>query len=222
MLGGWQAALLLATCFECDDTLRLPPFVRNRRLERNCGSCHAKVAFKASRLQLEEHSAPRREGVKEQKEEDPMERDLAAFRQRVTQRPITEGQPLPDLGKCKHFKKSRRWLRFSCCGKAFPCPICHEASGCPAAVFGIMAHRMICGQCSREQDFSNALCAFCGFNMVKSSSATHGWHGGEGTRDRSVLSKKDKKKYSGVNKTVAAKKVAQPKGAPRAKKKKAP
>ena len=35
---------------------------------------------------------------KEQKEEDPMERDLAAFRQRVTQRPITEGQPLPDLG----------------------------------------------------------------------------------------------------------------------------
>ena len=37
-----------------------------------------------------------------------------------------------------------------------------------------------------------------------------------------ALSKKDKKKYSGVNKTVAAKKVAQPKGAPRAKKKKAP
>ena len=31
--------------YECDDTLRLPPFVRNRRLERNCGSCHAKVAL---------------------------------------------------------------------------------------------------------------------------------------------------------------------------------
>ena len=58
---------------------------------------------RAVRLQLEEHSAPRREGVKEQKEEDPMERDLAAFRQRVTQRPITEGQPLPDLGKSDNY-----------------------------------------------------------------------------------------------------------------------
>jgi hypothetical protein len=35
---------------------------------------------------------------------------------------------LPDLGKCAHFKKSRRWLRWSCCGKAFPCPICHVSA----------------------------------------------------------------------------------------------
>jgi hypothetical protein len=59
------------------------------------------------------------EGNTSTKEEDPLEKDLAAFRNKVTQRPITEGQNLPDLGKCKHFKKSRRWLRFSCCGKAF-------------------------------------------------------------------------------------------------------
>ena len=92
---------------------------------------------------------------------------------------------LPLHRTVEHFKKSRRWLRFSCCGKAFPCPICHEASGCPAAIFGIQAHRMICGSCSREQSFSNGLCQFCAFNMVKSSSAKHGWHGGDGTRDRS-------------------------------------
>ena len=54
--------------------------------------------------------------------------------------------------------------------------------------------------------------------VVKSSAAGHGWHGGEGSRDRNVLSKKDKKKYVGAAKTVAAKKVAQPKGAPKVKK----
>jgi hypothetical protein len=42
---------------------------------------------------------------------------------------IVEGQPLPANGGCQHFKKSLRWLRFKCCGRAFPCPICHELDG---------------------------------------------------------------------------------------------
>ena len=45
----------------------------------------------------------------------------------------------------------RRWLRFGCCGKAYPCPICHEISQCEGAIDGVMATRMICGQCSKEQ-----------------------------------------------------------------------
>lgn len=65
------------------------------------------------------------------------------------------GQPLPNQGTCKHYKHSHRyllfnfikylhsnkintkmkininlyyfrWLRFPCCGKAFPCDVCHE------------------------------------------------------------------------------------------------
>ena len=81
------AALLLASCLECFNTLRLPPFVRNRRLERTCNgvTCHAKVAFKAARLQLEEVTPPKQEGNAESKEEDPLEKDLAAFRNKVTQ-----------------------------------------------------------------------------------------------------------------------------------------
>jgi hypothetical protein len=41
-------ALLLATCFECFETLRLPPFLRNRRLERNCGgaNCHVSLQLR--------------------------------------------------------------------------------------------------------------------------------------------------------------------------------
>ena len=44
-----------------------------------------------------------------------MERDLATFRHKAAakQQPIVEGTPLPDLGKCKHYRKSRRWLRYT-------------------------------------------------------------------------------------------------------------
>ena len=47
-----------------------------------------------------------------------MEEDLAAFRRTAAakQQPIVEGTALPDLGKCKHYRKSRRWLRCSTAG----------------------------------------------------------------------------------------------------------
>ena len=156
-------ALLLVTCAACDTLSRLPTFVRHRRLHKTCenGTCSAKMVF-SSGLQLTQLTEPRIEGGatrgRSSGQTDVLEADLQAFRRRsVKDQPIKEGMPLPDLGKCKHFKKSRRWLRFSCCGKAYPCPTCHELGGCPAAVFGIMANRMICGQCSREQDFSNGV-----------------------------------------------------------------
>lgn len=39
---------------------------------------------------------------------------------------IHPGQPLPDQGACVHYRKSRRWLRFPCCGIPFPCDVCHD------------------------------------------------------------------------------------------------
>uniref|UniRef100_A0A1I8JQZ7 C3H1-type domain-containing protein n=1 Tax=Macrostomum lignano TaxID=282301 RepID=A0A1I8JQZ7_9PLAT len=33
---------------------------------------------------------------------------------------IRPGQPLPSNGTCRHYKRSYRWLRFPCCGRAFP------------------------------------------------------------------------------------------------------
>ena len=63
---------------------------------------------------------------------------------------LQAGKPLPNKGACAHFKQSYRWLRFPCCGRAFPCASCHEASDCPAASMGVWASRMICGKCSRS------------------------------------------------------------------------
>ena len=97
-------------------------------------------------------------------------------------------------------------MRFSCCGKAFPCPVCHELDGCEGAVNGQLASRMICGKCSKEQNFANAPCSGCGFSMIKGKGGGgQFWNGGVGTRDKTTLSKKDGKKHAGAAKTTSNK-----------------
>ena len=61
---------------------------------------------------------------------------------------IREGYPLPEFGTCKHYKHSYRWLRFPCCGKAYPCDVCHDKKEDHEMTF---ANRMICGHCCKEQ-----------------------------------------------------------------------
>ena len=77
------------------------------------------------------------------------------------------GKPLPQKGACRHFAHSYRWLRFPCCGRAYPCAACHEASDCPAAALGVWASRMLCGKCSREMPYSDQPCAHCGNTFCK-------------------------------------------------------
>ena len=37
---------------------------------------------------------------------------------------VVVGRPLPNKGTCAHYKHSYRWLRFPCCGRAYPCAAC--------------------------------------------------------------------------------------------------
>lgn len=88
---------------------------------------------------------------------------------------VQKGKPLPEKGTCKHYKQSHRWLRcnslsdfrgpkrsnwsvqnepacvvfrFPCCGRAYPCDVCHdEDQDHPME----LATRMICGYCAKEQ-----------------------------------------------------------------------
>ncbi|XP_064474399.1 uncharacterized protein LOC135388648 [Ornithodoros turicata] len=115
---------------------------------------------------------------------------------------IQEGRPLPDDGTCKHYKKSYRWLRFPCCGKAYPCDVCHEEhEGDHEMKY---ATRMICGHCAKEQPFStDKPCIGCSGYMTKKVTAH--WEGGRGCRDRIKMSRDDNKKYSGVGKTISKK-----------------
>jgi hypothetical protein len=52
------------------------------------------------------------------------------------------GQPLPLLGACAHYRHSHRWLRFPCCGRRFPCDLCHEL-GAPDGHEMAWAKRMV-------------------------------------------------------------------------------
>ena len=114
--------------------------------------------------------------------------------------PFKAGNPLPNEGACKHFRRSKRWLRFDCCGVAFPCPVCHELSGCDRAVDGVIATHEICGRCCHERKISDEPCSKCGFKMGRNrGSGRHHWNGGHGSRDTTLLSRKDKRKHKGVS-----------------------
>ena len=61
---------------------------------------------------------------------------------------IRVGNPLPDQGTCKHYRKSTRWFRFPCCSRVFPCDTCHEENNKDGHEM-LRANRMLCGFCSR-------------------------------------------------------------------------
>ncbi|CAL1265383.1 unnamed protein product [Larinioides sclopetarius] len=99
---------------------------------------------------------------------------------------IKEGCPLPDYGACKHYKKSYRWLRFPCCGRLYPCDLCHDEKEDDHDMK--YASRMVCGFCSKEQPYSKEKpCFGCSANMTKKSGSY--WEGGQGCRNSVTMSR---------------------------------
>jgi len=181
------------SCFECSDEATVP-LRRNVRAEYTCRGCHVKMAFQTKTLEFDELTDVGAAAVC-----PPAAGGGRGGGKRPPQR-IVAGQPLPDRGACQHFRRSLRWLRFRCCGRAFACPICHELDGCEGALDGVRAHRMICGQCGTEQNFCNKPCESCGFKMGLGKSAAH-WQGGSGARNVRELSSKDSRKNKGESRS---------------------
>lgn len=99
---------------------------------------------------------------------------------------IVTGQELPRQGRCRHYMKSYRWFRFSCCAKVYACDKCHdEGEQHPNE----HANRMICGFCAREQNYRPEDCAVCR-KVVVGKRGSGFWEGGKGTRDKSRMSRK--------------------------------
>lgn len=116
--------------------------------------------------------------------------------------PTKMGEPLPGYGTCSHFKKSHRWFRFPCCGRAYACDECHAADPASGSHPIEWATRQICGYCSREFPIAQKYCE-CGEDPAAVMKKTAHWEGGKGTRDQNVMSKKDRKKYRNQDKTVS-------------------
>ncbi|XP_055518592.1 uncharacterized protein si:dkey-24l11.2 [Leucoraja erinacea] len=195
-----QESTFSVYCLNCSKEGDLQGLTYGRYKELNCLHCHGKLSVFAEAAQFYQMNT---------QSEDEMDNKNSVHRhpRRLPQvSTIQLGKPLPEFGTCGHYKKSCRWLRFQCCGKAYPCDLCHDNKQDHLME---MATRMICGFCAKEQPYSNGKpCAACGAMMTKGSHTSH-WEGGQGCRSQMRMSRKDKQKYANTTKTVSRRSLHQ-------------
>ncbi|XP_072138419.1 uncharacterized protein [Mobula birostris] len=181
-------------CLNCSKEGSLQDLSYGRYKELNCLHCHGKLGVLVEATQFYQMNV-------QSQDEIGNKNSVHRHQKRQPQVPTIQlGKPLPEFGTCSHYKKSCRWLRFQCCGKAYPCDLCHDDDQDHVME---MATRMICGFCAKEQPYSNGKpCAACGAMMTKGSHSSH-WEGGRGCRNQVRMSRKDKQKYSNSVKTVS-------------------
>jgi len=185
-----SASELIASCLECGAPAHIPRFSAPGTHDCSCHRCHARLALSCKEWEVEVRQGGRAPEV-----------PPASLKMGLPKYPV--GRPLPNQGACGHYRQSFRWLRFPCCGLAFPCPECHDENS-PTHPWE-RAKRMLCGHCSREQPFSNNPCVACGADLRKGIARTAHWEGGQGQRDRSLMAGTEKRKYAGLAKTLSAK-----------------
>ncbi|EXJ89551.1 hypothetical protein A1O3_02618 [Capronia epimyces CBS 606.96] len=170
------------TCSSCSTTFPVPPgmiSVRGDTPIQVCRACHAKMTFTIPEVKFLRVSHPTAA--------------LPLRRPKKESLGISAGTALPRNGACSHYRHSYRWFRFGCCGRVYACDRCHDAA---EAHVNEHADRMICGWCSREQRFRTEDCGVCGKSVIRRRKGAAGfWEGGKGTRDRGLMSRKERRKY---------------------------
>jgi uncharacterized CHY-type Zn-finger protein len=177
------------TCSKCSTSYSAPGVitVRGETTTVACRSCHQKLTLKIPDVKflcitpsatVAPSSGPRRK------------RETLG---------LAVGTELPDHGSCRHYAKSYRWFRFSCCDKVYPCDKCHDEKEEHANEHG---NRMICGWCSREQPYRPEDCASCHKSVVRRK-GTGFWEGGKGMRDQVRMNRKDPRKHKRIGATKA-------------------
>ncbi|KAM8890811.1 uncharacterized protein AB9W97_011649 isoform 1-T5 [Spinachia spinachia] len=194
-----QECELIVGCLSCSEECPVQNLCYGQTKEFNCEHCHSKLTILAESTRFQ-YIRPRtnRSGP-----------SPCTFNYKTIRDPaVQKGKPLPEKGACKHYKQSHRWLRFPCCGRTYPCDVCHdEDQDHPME----LANRMICGYCAKEQPYSNGKpCVSCGSMMTRGARSAH-WEGGLGCRNKVKMSRNDRHKYANTNKTVSRKSVAEKK-----------
>ncbi|CAN7992702.1 unnamed protein product [Ixodes hexagonus] len=189
-----SGCIFAVECFGCNRRISTDGIHYGQRRSIWCQFCNAKMVVLMESIKFQQLQPAKAAGNFTVK--------MSKAVKNVKDPAIQEGKPLPAGGICKHYKKSFRWLRFPCCGKAYPCDKCHEEQeGSHEMKF---ATRMICGHCAKEQPFAaEKPCVACGSFMTKKPTAH--WEGGRGCRDSIKMSRDDNKKYSGIGKTISRK-----------------
>ncbi|XP_026167778.1 uncharacterized protein LOC113133286 [Mastacembelus armatus] len=192
-----QDCELIVGCLTCSQEGPMQSISYGQTTEFNCEHCHSKLSICVESTKFQ-YIQPRVNKTGSTAVNYKTIRDPA----------VQKGKPLPEKGTCKHFKQSHRWLRFPCCGRAYPCDVCHdEDQDHPME----LATRMICGYCAKEQPYGNGKpCISCGSMMTRGTRTSH-WEGGLGCRNKVKMSRNDRQKYSNINKTVSKKAASEKK-----------
>ncbi|KAI9736538.1 MAG: hypothetical protein M1818_006049 [Claussenomyces sp. TS43310] len=169
------------TCSNCSNPYPAPGLmsVRGETISNVCRSCHQKFTLALPDLKFLRISNAA-----------PAAPSSGPRRKRETLG-LVAGTELPRRGRCRHYGRSYRWFRFSCCAKVYACDRCHDEREAHANEH---AHRMLCGFCSREQNYRPEDCGVCHALLVGKKGSGF-WEGGKGTRDRVRMSRKDKRKF---------------------------
>ncbi|CAI4232677.1 unnamed protein product [Auanema sp. JU1783] len=189
------------TCFFCnkEDTVQSVSFGEAHKSW--CRQCHTSCEFTISAIRFRGDFTLCTQEVKSQtklRRPKKTKTDVGVA--------VTPGLSLPQLGTCKHYKKSYRWFRFPCCGRTFPCDVCHEEAGLGHEMK--VANRMICGHCSNEQPFQkDKPCSSC--NSATTRKKSQFWEGGKGCRNQLLMSKNDGHKFNGSRKKSVSKAKAE-------------
>lgn len=182
----------LPTCGKCSTPPALSLVsVRGNTITNVCHECHSRFTFKIPEVKFLTYTPG--SGVLP---------PTSGPRRRQERLGLHAGEPLPDRGACHHYRKSYRWFRFSCCNKVHACDRCHDEA---ENHLNEWANRMICGYCSREQNYAVTNCGFCGRSVVGRRGRGF-WEGGKGTRDRKLMSRKDPRKFKRIGGAEANKK----------------
>eukprot|EP01134_Creolimax_fragrantissima_P005355 CFRG5355T1 len=190
LLGEWQ---WVVSCLECGTDLpKVKNVVRGAAMRLRCRECHSAMSLTTEGIKLGRAMASAIAGSLSAESTKTTNVKSKTLDRGKGGAALVVGEPLPKTGTCKHYAKSNRWLRFACCGKVYPCDVCHDI-----AVNGEhpmeWATRMICGFCSREQPYAKKANCVCG-NSVTMKYTRH-WNGGKGMRDKMHMSTKDAAKY---------------------------
>lgn len=186
-------------CLSCSQETPVHDLTYGQTKEFNCDHCHNKLSIETESAKfnlLQPRSSKTGPGTN------------SAFSKHIRDPAVQKGKPLPDKGTCKHYRHSHRWLRFPCCGRAYPCDVCHdEDQDHPME----LATRMICGHCAKEQAYGNGKpCVACGGMMTRGSRSSH-WEGGQGCRNQAKMCRNDRQKYANTNKTISRKAASEKK-----------
>ncbi|KAI9313048.1 hypothetical protein BX666DRAFT_1841325, partial [Dichotomocladium elegans] len=193
-LGGCTAfdilpSSFLGTCAKCmedfSNPVRLSPHEQPR--PASCFACHARLTLGLNDYKFVNVGQG---GERLQPDERQVAKVMLKKKSKRDRELLVVGEPLPDQGICSHYRKSRRWFRFACCNKLYPCDVCHDSREDHTAE---MARRHVCGLCSREQPIKPA--CVCGQEFERSHQKGAFWEGGEG----------DPHKHKGLGKTTSKK-----------------